>query len=52
LIDNQLVFTQFLSTGENVANYIIAKNPNLPLDKYDLEKLNIEELPAEITINP
>lgn len=51
LIDNQLVFTQFLSTGENVVNYIIAKNPNLPLDKYDLEKLNIESLPAEITIN-
>ncbi|USN57501.1 MAG: hypothetical protein H6766_03550 [Candidatus Peribacteria bacterium] len=45
-----MVFTQFLSTGDNVANYLIAKNPDLPIDKYDLEKLNIQQLPAEITL--
>jgi hypothetical protein len=44
---DQLLFTQFLSTGANVETFIASKNPNLPLDKFDLEEINIQPLPSE-----
>jgi hypothetical protein len=48
---DQLVFTQFLSTGSNISTYISSKNPNLPIDKFDLEKINIESLPATMELS-
>jgi len=51
LIRDHLMFDHFLSTGDNVANYIASKNPSLPLDKYDLEKIDIWSLPQEIVVN-
>lgn len=50
LMDDKIMFTQFLSVGDSVATYIASKNPNLPVDKFDLEKVNVTPLPTEVTI--
>jgi len=50
LLKNHLWFDRFLSTGDQVGKYIVAKNPKLPLDKYDLEKIDIVSLPQEVKL--
>ena len=50
LLREHLLFNQFLSVGDNVGEFIVAKNPQLPVDKYDLQKINIEEIPQELSL--
>ncbi len=49
-VKNRLIFDTFSSTGKHLANYITAKNTNLPLDKYDLQELKIPALPNDFTL--
>ncbi len=48
LLKDHIIFDRFLSTGDSVEKYLVAKNPWLPLDKYDLEKISVQALPQVV----
>lgn len=50
LLKDHIIFDRFLSTGDSVEKYIVAKNPWLPLDKYDLEKISVQALPQTVVL--
>ncbi len=47
---DHLGFDIFLSEGDSVDKYLIAKNPTISLDKYDLEKIDVTALPQKLDL--
>lgn len=47
---DQLMLDTFLSKGEDIKENILSHNPNLDVEKKDLERINVSQLPSSLTI--
>ena len=48
---NHLLFNVFLSDGESTQQYILTHNPDLEIEKKDLENINVKEIPETIVVS-